>query len=803
MTGRPLGPFLDVGETVGGEVAELLEQAARPHELAAGLMRELQAIAPTVLVLEDLHWADEATLDVLTLLGRRVQTIPMLLLASFRDDELDRAQQLRVVLGELVGRPRRLKLAPLSLAAVSELAAPYAIDAADLHGRTGGNPFFVTEVLEAGGERIPESVRDAVLARAAHLSSPAKSLLDAIAIVPGHADLLLLESLDGELLTGLEECFASGMIRTGPRYVEFRHELARLAIEEAITANRRLELHRVVLAAGSARAEEDLDLPRLAYHAEAADDRAAVLRWAPAAAARAGLSGAHREAAAHYARALRFADRSAAEVRASLLESHSLECLLSDQNALAAASATASLAIYRSLGEPRKEGALLQILSDAHYCLGHVQDAIDASREATELLERLEPGDELAAVYCTRAELCLRTYDMDGAMLWARRASELAERLGEVDPQARALMCVGTVELLDGDAAGWAKLERSNEISRPEGGLEANIGNAYLRLGWAATSTRSYLLLDGLAAEGLEFCSEHGLDQIRRYLLTYCARMQLDQGHWALAADSAARVLREPSPSILLRILPFVVISLVRARQGDPEVSAPLAQALEMAEPTGLLAGIWPVAAARAEVAWLQSDRDGVLVASDRALELALELNYPWAIGELAAWRRRAGIDERVAVDPSTPYAVQIAGDCEAAARRWEELGCPYDAALSLSDADDEDALRRSLEQLQVLGATPAAKLVARRLRKRGARGLPRGPRPQTRASPAGLTARELEVLERVAEGLGNAEIAGRLVISKKTVDHHVSAVLRKLDVGTRGEASAEAARRGLLPKDR
>ena len=123
----------------------------------------------------------------------------------------------------------------------------------------------------------------------------------------------------------------------------------------------------------------------------------------------------------------------------------------------------------------------------------------------------------------------------------------------------------------------------------------------------------------------------------------------------------------------------------------------------------------------------------------------------------------------------------------------------PYEAARALTEADDEDALRAALAELQRLGAGPAARMVARRLRERGARDVPRGPRRSTAANTGRLTSRQLDVLALVAEGHRNTEIAERLFLSRRTVDHHVSAILRKLQVGSRGEAVAAAGRLGLL----
>jgi DNA-binding CsgD family transcriptional regulator len=206
-----------------------------------------------------------------------------------------------------------------------------------------------------------------------------------------------------------------------------------------------------------------------------------------------------------------------------------------------------------------------------------------------------------------------------------------------------------------------------------------------------------------------------------------------------------------------------------------------------------------PAATARAEVAWLSGDRDGVVAATERPFRLAAEQKDGVALGELALWRRRGGIQEEIPAHAAEPYASHLAGGWASAAAFWDEVGCPYEAALARADSDDEEELRRALDELQRLGARPAAAIVAGRLREQGARGLPRGPRRATRENPAGLTPRQLEVLELVAEGMRDSEIAARLVLSERTVGHHVGAILRKLDVRNRSHATAEAVRLGLV----
>jgi predicted ATPase len=333
FTPRPLGPLLDVARVTGGELEELVVSGARPHEVSAALIGELRARAPTILVIEDLHWADEATLDVLKLLVRRIEGVHTLVLASYRDEELNHAHPLRLVLGEFASGPavERLKIEPLSQVAVATLAGPHGVDAVELYRKTEGNPFFVTEVLAAGEDEIPDTVRAAVLAHAARLSSAARTLLEAAAVVPPPVELWLLEALAADVFDQLDECLTSGMLTASPGGVTFRHELARLAVEESLAPNRRVALHQKALAVLADPPSGPPELARLAHHAEEAGDGDAVLRFAPAAAARAASLGAHLEAAAQYARALRFADEQPLEARAELLKRRSFECYLTDQ----------------------------------------------------------------------------------------------------------------------------------------------------------------------------------------------------------------------------------------------------------------------------------------------------------------------------------------------------------------------------------------------------------------------------------------------------------------------------------------
>jgi DNA-binding CsgD family transcriptional regulator/tetratricopeptide (TPR) repeat protein len=802
LTPGPLGPLFDVAEATRGELEELVSREARPHEVAAALVRELAGRRPTVLVIEDLHWADEATLDLLRLLARKVEAVPALVLASYRDDELDRAHPLTLVVGELATARAvsRLEVRPLSADAVTALAEPHDIDAGDLYRQTRGNPFFVTEVLAAGTGEIPRTVRDAVLARVARLSEPARRLLEAIAIATPQAEVWLLEALAPVELAHLEECLASGMVTSQRDAVAFRHELARLAVEEALAPDRRVRLDRGATAALAA--APNPVAARIAHHAEAAGDYDAVLRFAPMAAARAASLGAHREAAAQYARALRFADALPLTDQAELLERRAYEGYLTGELDEAIAAQERALAHRRALPDRRLEGDCLRSLSRLYRFLGRTKDAAEVGRQAVASLEGLPPSRELALAYVNLGHLYTVAEDVDQAMAWSEKALALAASIDDVEARVYALTNIGAVEVLTDDPASPATLEKSlDEALRA--GLEENAGRAYLNFVWWPLLHRRHALVDRYLDVALEYCTEHGLDLWRLFLVAAHARVELDRGRWVEAADLAGLALRDRRTFPVPRVLALTVLGLVRARRGDLGVWPLLDEARDLALPTAELQRIGPAAAARAEAAWLEGRHDAAAAEAGPALELAAQRRARWAAGELACWRRRAGVDEVVDAPLAEPYEAELDGDPKRAADLWTKHACPYDAALALAGADDDGALRRAFDELQRLGATPAAAIVARRLRERGVRGLPRGPRAATKENPAGLTAREVEVLELVGEGLRNAAIAERLFLSEKTVGHHVSAILRKLGVHTRGEASAEAHRLGIAGQGR
>lgn len=800
LTPRPLGPFIDIAQRTGGQFEQLVQGEASPSELIAALSKLLRRRPGMVVVIEDAHWADDATLDALRLLGRRCGDMEALLLVTYRDDELDRAHPLRIVLGELPrDSARRLKLAPLSVTAVAQLASRSSADAKAVHARTGGNPFFVTEALEVSGTEVPETVRDAVLARAARLSAEEREVLDAVAIVPQPTELWLLEAVVGRRFAELERCVSSGMLRAAGDAVVFRHEIARVAIEESILADRARALHRRVLAALVAPPGGRRDLARVAHHAEASGDHDAVLLYAPQAGEQAAAMGAHRAAAEQFRRALKFADGLPREQRVELIERRAHECYLIDEMQQAIDGRQEALLVHRARGDRLREGDTLRWLSRLSWFVGDRAGAEAYASDAIALLESLPPGRELAMAYSNMAQLRMLERDLEGTRRWGEPAIALAEELQETEILVHALNNVGTAEFYYGAPEGLPKLQRSLELARTAG-LEEGVARGLVNVATTAGELRRYDLAEPYLAEGIAYCNDNDLDSWGRYMTAWLARVHLERGRWEDATALASEVLEREGMSAPTRITAQSVIGRLRARRGDPDPWVPLDDVSELASRAEEVQRILPVALARAEGSWLAGKPEVIGTETDAPLELAIRNSHAWGVGELLLWRRRAGIDDPMP-DMALPEAVvlELAGVPAAAYQAWTEAGCPYEAALALLESRDESELRRALNELRQLGAQRTAAHVARRLRERGIRDLEQGPRATTRANAAGLTRRELDVLKLVAAGMRNAQIAQALVVSPRTVDHHVSAILAKLGVASRTEAAVRASQLGLI----
>jgi ATP/maltotriose-dependent transcriptional regulator MalT len=802
---RPFAPLVDIVAAVKGPLRDALDAADRNRVFDAFLAQLRQpGGAPPVVVFDDLHWADEATLDLLRVVGRRIRELPVLVIGTYRGDEVGNDHPLRLALGDLPpGVAVEIEVPALSIDAVKVLAEGKRMDAVALHRATAGNPFFVTEVIAAGQGEMPATVRDAVSARLGRLSSAGKKTLRGASILAPCPPALLRVVAEADP-AAIEECVERGMLQRDGELLHFRHELAQRAVRDGIGRSELTALHGRALAA--LRQAGSVEPGRLAHHAVGAGDAAAVLELAPRAARRAVGLGAHREAAAHYAAALRFAADLDERSRGELLECHARESLLIDDVDSAFASQHEALACWRRLGDVRAEGNCLRALALVTWFTGDAQGSIEVAERAVELLESVPASPhERASAYATLAQRYLvAVHDERLVLSWSQRALELAERVEDEPVAVHALTNLAIAEVYLGNEAGWAKLEESFRRAKAAR-LEEDAARSIINLVEAARDTRRYDLVDRYREEAVEYLADQDVDLnlYRRRLDSDLAEIALERGRWQEATALANTLLGEQRTAGVIRLKALTVLGRLRARRGDPDPWSLLDEALESTGPQADREQQYALQAGRVEAAWLEGNTMRARAEAESAVTLGLErVTDPWWRGELGFWASRAGALDQLPAGVAEPYALHFAGRYRAAASAWEDIGSPYQQALALADSADEDDLRRALEIFQSLGARPAASLVVKQLRASGARAIPRGPRLPTRLNPAGLTRRELEVLALLGQGLRNADIAERLVVSPKTVDHHVSAILRKLGVPNRVAAAEEAARLGLQDRE-
>ena len=802
-TPAPLGPLVEMLPRLP---ADIWPPDATRQDVFARLMailRQPRQREPYLLVIEDAHWADEATLDLIRHLSRRVHGCYALVLVTYRPEDTTPGHPLRIVLGDAATSTgtRRLDLPPLSRAAVRTLAEQHArahpegaaADVEHLYRVTGGNAFFVTEALSAEAAEVPTTVRDAVLSRTARLSKAAQQVLEVVSLVGARAELSLLEAVLGDALAEIDEPLERGLLLMSREEVHFRHELARLAVAEQVPAFRRIAIHRQLLAALRDRTASGVpvDHARLAHHAEAAADSTAVLAYAPEAAARAAALGAHREAVSQYGRVLRYADGLPGPRRAELLWGLGYECYLTDRIDDALEAVGEAMRIWEAAGDTVRVGDSFRCLSRLNWWTGRNDVAEEQAVLAVETLSGVD-SIELAMAYSNVAQLRMLSSDLGGTRNWGARTLDLLDHLPEdvrrTEVMVHALNNLGTAELELGDKDTGLRMLNSSLDQARAADLHEHAARAYCNLVSSAVVQRRHADAQRWLAAGLEYCTDRDLDSWTLYLQGWDAQLVLDQGDLAAAERRAETVLGHVALASVGQIQPLTVVARMRARTGRPNWEEPLARATRLAAGTGELQRVGPTAASRCEIAWIAGDVETAHRTAAQAWLLANDTDCPWNRGAIATW-----LDDDLAAHASglaPPFALEVSGRWLEAAEVWRQLGCPHDQALALARSGERAALTDAVELFVALGAVASAGQARSLLRAHGWVA-PRLVRADRRRDAAGLTAREAEVLSLLSEGLSNAAIAGRLVISQRTVEHHVAAILSKLGVPSRQAAVA------------
>ena len=789
FTPRPLAPLYDIANKMKSNIIDKLELGSSRPSIFNEFLNEINQKEPNIIVIEDVHWADESTFDFIKFLAKRINKYKSLLIITYRSDEIGSTHPLRLTFSNIPSKYlRRFELPPLSKHAVKMLANSFGRKDDSIFTKTGGNPFLITELLMNNQENIPATVKDLIAFRVSRLSSDARSAVETFSVIPGTVEKWMVNLLIKNYNV-IDEAVECGILKVENDSISFRHELLKIAVEESLSETKRFENNTAVLDILLKQKNIEPFLPRIIHHAARIANKEVIFKYAPLAAKQASKLGAHEQALKHYMTALRFSEHLSAEEQLEMLEGYAHECYLTARIEEGIKACKSIKEILRDHHNPLREGENYRRLSRLLWYSGKDREGEEYLLKAIDTLKEFTPGKELAMSYSNLSQIYMLREETGTALKWGEKAAELAKSLNDVEIEAHALNNIGASKMFASDDTGEKYLKKSLEISL-QNNFHEHACRAYVNLGTVSLYRRKLSEADRFFTAGIDYANETDINLASLCIAGEAAQTKLYLGNWDEAFEISYAVYEKNKVPALDKLLPVNIIGLIRARRNDPGAFQLLNEANDLVDDTGELLKLVKVKSARAEAFWLINklpENINELIACYGVVKAS---NNPWAIGEIAFWLWKGdslpGIPECIAEQ----YLLQIKGNWLAAAGLWEELKCPYEQALALSDGN-EKAMKKAVEIFDGLGAAAASQLIKQKMRQSGIKNIPKGPRQSTKENPSGLTERQMEILKLVANGLSNSEIGNKLYISTRTVENHISTIFSKLNIHSRVEAAA------------
>ena len=801
FTPRPLAPLYDIALQMSNDFMQNHWDQADRTALFTSFLQELgNQKEAVVIVFEDIHWADEATLDFIKFLARRITRVRCLFILTYRDDEIHSRHPLRNVLGQLPPDSfTRLELTTLSEQAVEMLATEKGRNGKEVYKITGGNPFYVQEILASYCLGIPDNIKDSILSTYNRLGEKPKQIWELLSVIPSAFEIKHLEKIEPLYAVALENCIEAKIIFIKDGRIFFKHELFRRAIESSLSPLKRINLNKRILDLLLETFEVNHEIERIVHHAKNANEYELVVYYAPLAARQAATLRAHTEASKLYLSAIEYYQGDDPGVLLPLYESYTYECYLTNQISEAIIYAGKSLRLLKKGNDPEKLGNCLRILSRLWWFHGNHKEAVSYGDLAVEVLEHQPSSRAKAMTFSNISQLKMLSDQVKECIYWGERAIAIARELNDQETIAHSLNNMGSalMTIESSNREGILILEQSLKLAR-EYCYHEHVARAYTALGSNAVTMKDYAFAKKTLEEGIDYCEERDLDSLKLYMLGWKARLNLETGNWKEAYSIAETLLRIEDLAPVIRINALVVKATLKMRRGEPDPVPLMLEAKTLAFGTLELQRIIPALSALLEWEWLTGNTILETEALDQAVEMIAAVEKISKKNKLYYWLRKARNQYLPVKERYEGYEISSAGSAMKEASHWENLGCPYEQALDLFEGGDEQK-RKAIALIQTLGANAVYEKMKQEMRGSGIKSIPRGLRKTTQSNPALLTNRELDVLRLLNESLQNKDIASRLYISAKTVDHHISSIFFKLDVNSRLRAVHEALKMGIL----
>ncbi|WP_242117469.1 LuxR family transcriptional regulator [Aestuariivivens sediminicola] len=802
FTPRPLGPLFDIADKIGYAFKELIKDSTQRSVIFSRLIEDFQnSDRPVVFIIEDIHWADEATLDLIKFLSRRISYANCLLILSYRNDEIGHNEKLEYTIKSFSTlKHTRINLENLSLEAIYQMTSGLSVSAHHIYAITKGHPFFVSEIIANDVNEIPADVSDMVLHNLKSLNGEEKELVQLLSLFPNPVDVQLMLKLKPESANGLEKLIRKRIIIEENSQFTFRHEIARLAIADAIPKFKQILYHSLVVDALKDNYDKS-QLSFLVHHAYKSNRTELVSQLAPQAAEYASRWGAHDQAAKLYKIAIDCYDNLSDEVFVSLIRNYSFECYLTNQLDESISARKRILDILDKDTMPLEVGDTYRWLSRLCWFNGKNELAFEYAKLSIRYLgKNNKDTKELAQAYSNYGQLYYLKYDLKNAVLWCQKAIEMAKKLDDEEVLLHAYSNLGGLKLHISRTKDEAKklLEKAMYLAKKVNNPD-HIARIHAILFCNQIISRQYNEAEETLKTTIDFCDQNEIDSYYYYAQAWKAILQLRTSDWDAALFTAERVLKVPNQAkinVLMSIIPKATFFM---RTGQNEAVELLKQAANLALSTGELQRIVPVVIVMLEYQWLYDFK----FEDQRILTYDFKSNQdiympPWYESELAFWlvlnNREIGHNWKLL--PQYKKAIQGQGDL-----LYSELmaqGCQYDAAIALVFGG-EDQMRKAFTIFNELNVSATIRKWRTLMKAEGIKRIPKGLIKSTKSNPASLTNRQLDVLMEIGQGLHNAEIAKKLFISNRTVEHHVSAIFEKLEVTSRNKAVIKAKELGIL----